>query len=83
MFIDRLIPDFTLENGTVSFTIQTELYPNGATVTKGPYTISTGTNKVDFRTRGRQASVNISCSDIGASWRMGSLRLAISEDGKR
>jgi len=83
MFIDRLIPDFTLENGTVSFTIQTELYPNGATVTKGPYTISTGTNKLDFRTRGRQASVNISCSDIGASWRMGSLRLAISEDGKR
>jgi len=83
MFIDRLVPDFSLEDGTVKFSIKTKNYPNGTEVEKGPYTISSGTRKVDFRARGREAAVRVCCSDINASWRMGSLRLNIQPDGDR
>jgi hypothetical protein len=51
--------------------------------TKGPFTINAGTQKIDIRARGRQASVRVSSSDAGTSWRWGSVRLAIQPDGGR
>lgn len=83
MFIDRIIPDYTLQSGDLQFTIETNLYPNGPVTTKGPYRIANTTTKVDLRARGRQASVKVSTADIGIKWRWGGVRLALQEDGQR
>ena len=83
MFVDRLIPDFTLKNGTIKFTVNLKQFPNGDTITKGPFVIDINTTKVDFRGRGRQANFRVSTSDKDASWRMGAVRLTIQPDGSR
>ena len=84
MFMDRLIPDYSLDSGSIQITLQTKEYPSGSTITKGPYTIDNSTRKIDFRARGRQAAITVSSSDsVATDWRWGSLRLAIKPDGRR
>lgn len=84
MFMDRLIPDYSLDSGSIQITLQTKEYPSGSIITKGPYTIDSSTRKIDFRARGRQAAITVSSSDEEATdWRWGSLRLAIKPDGRR
>jgi hypothetical protein len=83
MFMDRIIPDYTINQGSIQFSIDTKQYPSGSTTTKGPFTINNGTEKIDMRARGRQAAIRVSSSDSGTSWRWGSIRLAIQPDGGR
>ena len=83
MFIDRIIPDYTIGSGNITFTIDTKQYPSGTTITKGPFTINAGTQKIDMRARGRQASVRVSSTEAGTSWRWGSVRMGIQPDGGR
>jgi len=83
MFMDKIIPDYDIENGAIQFSIKTKLYPNGPYVEKGPYTIGSNTQKIDLRSRGRQASIRVSSSDKDIAWRWGSVRLAIQSDGDR
>ena len=83
MFVDRIIPDYTItNNGSIDVTLEFEEYPNGPTVTKGPFTIQQSTKKVDLRGRGRQAKYIVSASTDG-SWRWGSVRANIQPDGMR
>jgi hypothetical protein len=83
MFMDKIIPDYDIENGALKFSIKTKLYPNSDYVEKGPYTIGSNTKKIDIRSRGRQAAIRVSTSDDDVSWRWGSIRLAIQPDGDR
>ena len=84
MFMDRLIPDFTLNNGNLQFSIVAQNFPVNDAQTKGPFTITPATKKVDLRARGRQAIVRVSCDGTGGTeWRYGSLRLSLQEDGLR
>ena len=57
-------------------------YPNSTPITKGPYTITQNTKKVDLRGRGRQAEIIVSASSNG-SWRWGSVRANVRPDGGR
>jgi len=83
MFMDKMIPDFDINEGSTKITIITKQYPNGPEVVKGPYIINTGTQQINFRARGRQAAIKVSCEDIHTSWQWGSLRLALQPDGRR
>lgn len=84
MFVDRIIPDYTIsDNGSIQFSLTIKDYPNnGNEVTKGPYTITQNTKKIDLRARGRQMFVNVSASS-NSSWRWGSVRANIQPDGRR
>lgn len=84
MFVDRIIPDYTISNnGSIQFSLTIKDYPNnGNEVTKGPYTITQNTRKIDLRARGRQMFVNVSASS-NSSWRWGSVRANIQPDGRR
>ena len=83
MFMDKIIPDYTLDTGnSVEIYIKTNEYPSSPTITKGPYTILGNTKKVNFRARGRQASIRVSATNDG-SWRWGSVRVGIQPDGGR
>ena len=84
MFMDRMIPDFTMDNsGTLHFSITTKQYPANTSITKGPFEVTPTTQKIDLRARGREAAIRVSCDSAGTSWRYGSLRLAVQPDGMR
>jgi len=84
MFLDRIIPDFDMSSGTIQFSIITKQYPESTeTITKGPYTIGSSTQKVNLRARGRQARIKVSCESTGTKWRWGSVRVGVQPDGGR
>ena len=83
MFIDRIIPDYYFDSGeTVKMEVNFKQYPNSTMKTKGPFTISQNTKKVDLRARGRLADVKVTATNSGA-WRWGSVRLSLQPDGDR
>lgn len=83
MFADKIIPDYSFSTGeNIEFYITTRDYPAGQDVEKGPFIIDQNTNKVNFRARGRQATVRVSATNSGF-WRWGSLRIAMQPDGER
>jgi len=83
LFVDRIIPDYKFtNNANIQFSIDFKEYPNGNTITKGPFTINGSTNKIDLRGRGRQAEVRVSANTDG-SWRWGKVRANIQPDGGR
>jgi hypothetical protein len=84
MFMDKLIPDFDINTGNIKFSITTKQYPESTnSTTKGPFTISNTTDKINMRARGRQGRIKVSCNSTGTKWRWGSLRLAVQPDGGR
>lgn len=89
MYVDRIIPDFSDRaggpmQGNIQLTLAAVKYPNSPTETsKGPYTVSATTQKIDTRLRGRHAYYRIESNDVGASWRMGTLRFRLTADGER
>jgi len=84
MFLDRLIPDMTLNDGTIKFSITTKQFPESTQETeKGPFSITKSTSKIDLRARGRQGRIRVSCDAADTSWRWGSVRLSMQQDGMR
>ena len=83
MFLDRIIPDYDISDGSIQFTIVTKKYPNGPEITKGPYNITASTQKIDLRARGRQAFVRIDSNSQNTSWSWGAPRISLQPDGDR
>lgn len=82
MFVDKIIPDFTINDGTLQFTLSTKKYPNGPLTVKGPYSITAATQKIDLRARGRQVRVKVSSASSGIDWKWGAVRAGAQKDGK-
>ena len=86
MFLNRVIPDFDLSDGSLTFSIKTKDFPESSTSREKPnppHTVTNSTAKIDMRARGRQGRVRVSCNSAGTSWKWGSIRLAIQPDGRR
>ena len=86
MFLNRVIPDFDISDGNISFSIKTKDFPESGTSREKPqppHTITNATTKIDMRARGRQGRVRVSCNSANTSWRWGSVRLALQPDGRR
>ena len=83
MFMNRVIPDYALSGGKIKMKFTTKQYPESTESVTKEFDITEATQKVDFRSRGRQAKVRVSCGSNNASWRWGSLRLAYQGDGQR
>ena len=80
--VDRIIPDATV-TGSLSVTLKSAKYPNGTETTKGPFTISSNTDKISCRAKGRQMKVRFSSSDTGDAWSLGRFRINLRGDGLR
>ncbi len=52
-------PDFLSQSGDISLTLNVRGYPQAAAVAKGPYTLSAGAKKKDFRASGSIMSVRL------------------------
>jgi len=84
MFMSKIIPDFDINTGNLKFSIKTKRYPESTElIEKGPFTITTGTEKINLRARGRQGRIRVSCNETGTQWKWGSLRLEVQPDGDR
>ena len=58
-------------------------YPESSEEITKEFDITQQTDKINFRARGRQAKIRVSCSSQGASWQWGSVRLGFQGDGQR
>ena len=83
MYMSRIIPDFDLSTGKIKLHLTTKQFPESTESITKEFDITNTTTKVDFRARGRQAKVRVSCDSNNASWRWGSVRLALQGDGGR
>ena len=83
--VGRFIPDFKTLVGNALVTLSVKRYPSDTEVVSAysPFIITSTTEKVDTRARGRFVSVKISNTDINQEWRYGTLTLDIKPDGMR
>ena len=83
--MSRFIPDFKVLTGNSKITLLMNDYPSETATSSplGPFTISSSTDKVDTRARGRLLSIKIANDAIGETWRYGTLRVDLKPDGRR
>lgn len=85
--IRRFIPDFKYLTGNTKVTLFFRAYPADVTsaqglTTVGPFTVSSTTDKIDTRARGRLAAIKIENDALNDNWRYGIFRLDIQPDGR-
>ena len=85
MSVKRLIPDFQILTGNSKITLLLNNYPSDTATSSplGPFTITSSTDKIDTRARGRLVSIKIANDAVGETWRYGTLRLDAKPDGRR
>ena len=83
LFMNRLIPDFDLNTGKLRVKIITKKYPESSEEITKEFDVTQQTDKINFRARGRQAKIRVSCSSQGSSWQWGSVRIGYQGDGER
>ena len=85
MSVSRFIPDFKVLTGNSKITLLLNNYPNNTAASSplGPFTITSSTDKVNTRARGRLVALKIENDSTGETWRYGTLRLDARPDGRR
>jgi hypothetical protein len=84
IFMKRIIPDTSFSAGTtINFEIKSKRYPNDTEITKGPFAVTSSTNKLNLRSRGRSFQCKWSSSAVDTSWRLGTWRAEGQADGTR
>jgi len=85
MRVSRIIPDFIAQQGNAIIQLDLRNYPNDAAASSslGPFTVSSTTDKVDTRARGRAIALTISNTAVDTSWKLGTFRLDIQTGGRR
>ncbi len=88
-FVDQIIPDMKFgtyagsSGAQVSLTFNVVDWPGDTPTSYGPYTMTSTTEYISVRFRGRQMSITVSSSDTGSFWRLGKLRYRFSAAGRR
>ncbi|MGA1049728.1 MAG: hypothetical protein ACO3UU_17120, partial [Minisyncoccia bacterium] len=85
MSMKRFIPDFKVLTGNSKVTLLLNNYPSQSATSSplGPFTITSSTDKVDTRARGRLLAIKIENDGTGETWRYGTLRVDVRPDGRR
>lgn len=83
MHVSKLIPDFDRLVGSVTVTLKGRKYPHKAQYEKGPYTANATTAEMGVRIRARQLAIRVEQIGLDQSWRMGSWRARVVNDGER
>tara|TARA_R110002124_G_scaffold76461_5_gene204901 strand:- start:2030 stop:3928 length:1899 start_codon:yes stop_codon:yes gene_type:complete len=82
--VDKIIPDATMTTDTsLSVQIKTRKYPNATEITKGSFTVTSTTEKVSTRAKGRQMAIKFSSSGTADDWSLGDFRINARKDGLR
>ena len=87
-FVDQVIPDFKFgffaagQTAQIQLTFNVTNYPGDTPVSYGPYVVTSTTEYISVRFRGRQMSVTVTSSDQGSFWRLGRIRFRYSASGR-
>lgn len=76
-------PDIEDQQGLANMTIITKKYPQGDETTHGPYALTAGRDKVDFRASGRIARVKFSGEAAPCRFRLGRVNVELGRRGRR
>jgi hypothetical protein len=85
MKIRRVIPDFLAQTGDARITLNLRDFPNDtqASSSLGPFTVTSGTQKIDTRARARSISLKIDNTSTSQFWKLGTFRIDYQPDGRR
>jgi len=83
--VSRFLPDFKNLQGNAVVTIFLKEFPvdTGSSSQLGPFTITSSTQKIDTRARGRLANIKIQNNAVDETWRFGTFRADVNPDGRR
>ena len=82
--VDKVVPDVTMSANTNLFLyMNTRKYPNATETTKGPFTITSSTEKVSTRAKGRQIALKFESTGATDEWTLGDFRANVRGDGMR
>jgi hypothetical protein len=82
--VDQVIPDVTMTPDTsLSLYMNTRKFPNATETTKGPFTITSSTEKFSTRAKGRQISMKFQSTGTQDDWTLGDFRVNSRPDGLR
>ena len=95
-FVSRIIPDVTFRDSTasspsVTFTMKARNFPGGnylqeddSIITKtATVPVEQFTNQANIRLRGRSMALRVASNETGMTWRLGSPRMDVRQDGRR
>ncbi len=84
MSVSRLVPDFDNLTNNMTATLTLEQYPQSAANVTTTGTITSTTEKIDVRGRGRAVKIKYETNTVGdTAWRLGSTKLQLRPDGRR
>jgi hypothetical protein len=85
MSMRRFMPDYKFLVGNSKVTLFISDFPSDIQTGSplGPFTITSTTDKVDTRARGRLLSLKVENDAAGQTWRYGSFRMDAQPDGRR
>jgi hypothetical protein len=76
-------PDFSQQEGPLSMTVATRLYPQSTRREKGPFAMPKGKKRKDFLLQGRLLNVRIDFNSSPAFFRLGKIEVDVVETGRR
>tara|TARA_Y100001937_G_scaffold128006_1_gene202043 strand:+ start:2359 stop:4203 length:1845 start_codon:yes stop_codon:yes gene_type:complete len=84
MSVNKLVPDFDNLTNTMTARLTLEQYPQSASNVTSNASITSTTEKVNVRGRGRAVKIRYTTSTVDDTpWRLGSQKLEIRPDGRR
>ena len=84
MSVSKLVPDFDNLTNTLTATLTLEQYPQSADTVTTSGNISSTTEKIDVRGRGRAVKIKYQTNTVNDTpWRLGSTKLQLRPDGRR
>lgn len=85
MLVNKVVPDFRTLTGSVTMRLQGKKYPHSSSYESdsGNLPVSSNTEFLNPRIKGRQVTLSISSSAVGDAWRMGTNRVALKQYGKK
>ena len=82
--VDQVVPDANMSASTNLFLyMNTRKYPNSPEIVKGPFTITSSTQKVSTRAKGRQIALKFQSTGTEDEWTLGDFRINSRQDGLR
>jgi len=70
-------------NSTVSVFMNTRKFPNASETSKGPFNITSTTEKISTRAKGRQIALKFQSTGTQDEWQHGDFRIDLRQDGPR
>ena len=84
MSVSKFVPDFTNLSKELTVTMTLEDYPQSTTSQTTSGNVSSTTQKINVRGRGRSVKLNFATDVVDeTNWRLGSMKLQLRPDGRR